>query len=165
MKIKSYKFVHSVYFLLFPYSPPISSEKACPTQLKSKMLVFIKNLWFMSNCFQEFMKWVDTQECQLFFTEKEIRFVVTRLHGRGEGELDKSSQKVKTSSCKMSKYWGCNIQHDKYNWHYYMLYMKVVMRVNLRVIITRTKIYFFYFVSLRWRMFMKLTEVIISWFM
>ena len=32
-----------------------------------------------------------------------------------EGELDKGSQNVKTSSYKINKYSGCNVQHDKYN--------------------------------------------------
>ena len=97
-------FVHSVYFLLFPYSPPISSEKGCPTQLKSKMLLFIRNLWFMSHCFQECMKWAYTQECQLSFRKKEIRFVVTRVGRWGEGELDEDRQKVQTSSYNINKY-------------------------------------------------------------
>ena len=32
-----------------------------------------------------------------------------------KGELDAGSQKVKTSSCKINKYQGYNVQHDKYN--------------------------------------------------
>ena len=35
--------------------------------------------------------------------------------GVEEGELDKASQKVKTSSYKINKYSGCNVQCDKYN--------------------------------------------------
>ena len=38
-----------------------------------------------------------------------------RGKGVGEGELDTGSQKVQTSSYKINKYSGCNIQHDKYN--------------------------------------------------
>ena len=36
-------------------------------------------------------------------TKKEVRFVVTR------GELNKGGQKVQTLSCKINKYWACNI--------------------------------------------------------
>ena len=28
------------------------------------------------------------------------------------GELEEGGQKVHTSSCKMNKYWKCNVQHD-----------------------------------------------------
>ena len=35
--------------------------------------------------------------------EKEIRFVVTRCVGYGEGELDEGGQKVQTSSFKINK--------------------------------------------------------------
>ena len=62
--------------------------------------------------------------------EKGIRFVVTRGGAWGEGEFDEGSQKVQTSSNKINKYQGCNIQHDKYNEHCCVLYMKVVKRVN-----------------------------------
>ena len=48
-------------------------------------------------------------------SEKEIRFVVTKGMGLGEGELEEGGQKVQTSSYKINKYWGCNVQHDKYN--------------------------------------------------
>ena len=30
-------------------------------------------------------------------------------------ELDRGGQKVQTSSYKISKYYGCDVQHDKYN--------------------------------------------------
>ena len=33
----------------------------------------------------------------------------------GEGELDEGSQKVQTSSYRINKYLGYNVQHDKYN--------------------------------------------------
>ena len=33
----------------------------------------------------------------------------------GGGELDEGGQKGQTSSYKISKYYGCNVQHDKYN--------------------------------------------------
>ena len=41
---------------------------------------------------------------------------------RGWG-LDEGSQKVQTSSYKINKYWGCNVQ-QKCNEHYCTLYMK-----------------------------------------
>ena len=41
--------------------------------------------------------------------------MVTRGEEWGEGELDEGSQKVQTSSGKISKFQGCNVQHDKYN--------------------------------------------------
>lgn len=49
------------------------------------MQVFIKNLWLMSHCFQEFMKWVDTQECQLSLREKERSDLwLAELEGGGQ---------------------------------------------------------------------------------
>ena len=45
---------------------------------------------------------------QLYFRnkliEKEIRFVITRGQGWGEGELDEGSQEVQTLSYKINKY-------------------------------------------------------------
>ena len=46
--------------------------------------------------------------------EKEIRFVVIRGRGLGEG-LDEGGQQVQTSSYKKNKYQGCTVQHDEYN--------------------------------------------------
>ena len=48
-------------------------------------------------------------------SQKKIRFLVTSGGGLGEGELDEGVQKVQTSSYKINKYQGCNIQHDKNN--------------------------------------------------
>ena len=44
-------------------------------------------------------------------SEKEIRFVDTRCKGWGKRELDEFSQKVQSSSYKISKYWDvmCNM--------------------------------------------------------
>lgn len=42
------------------------------------------------------------------------------------------SQKVQTSSYKINKYQGWDVQHDKYNEHCSVLYRKVVERVNPR---------------------------------
>ena len=47
-----------------------------------------------------------------------------------EGELNEGGQKEQTSSYKINKYWGCNVQHNRYNEHCCTLYMKVVERVN-----------------------------------
>ena len=33
----------------------------------------------------------------------------------GVGEVDEGSQKVETSSYRINKYQGCNVQHNKYN--------------------------------------------------
>ena len=52
--------------------------------------------------------------------------MVTRGGACGERKLDEDGQKVKTSSFKINKYWGCNIQHDEYNEHCCIVYMKVV---------------------------------------
>ena len=41
---------------------------------------------------------------------------------RGGGNC---SQKAQTSSYKISKYWGCNVQHDKYNQHCGVLCAKI----------------------------------------
>ena len=43
--------------------------------------------------------------------------------------LNEGSQKVQTSSYKINKSQGCNVQHDKYNQQCRTLYMKV-KRVN-----------------------------------
>ena len=32
-----------------------------------------------------------------------------------EGELEKDNQKAQVPSCQISKFKGCNEQHDKYN--------------------------------------------------
>ena len=48
--------------------------------------------------------------------------------GVGLWELDEGTQRVQTSSYKINKYEGCNVQHDKYNLHSFILYMKVVMQ-------------------------------------
>ena len=37
---------------------------------------------------------------------------------------------MQTSSYKINKHQGCNVQHGKYNEHCYMLYMRGVRRVN-----------------------------------
>ena len=55
---------------------------------------------------------------QLYFQKqihrKKIRFVVTRdTVGKMEG-LKEGSLKAQTSN-KISKYWGCNVQHDYYS--------------------------------------------------
>ena len=47
--------------------------------------------------------------------KKEIRSVVTKGRGWGEGELNESGQNVLTSSYKINKYQGCNVQHDDYS--------------------------------------------------
>ena len=31
------------------------------------------------------------------------------------GEMDEGDQKVQTSSCGISKSWGCNVQHGEYS--------------------------------------------------
>ena len=48
--------------------------------------------------------------------EKEMRFVVIRGEGEGEGKLDEGSQNVQTSSNKINMYQECNnAQGDKCN--------------------------------------------------
>ena len=51
--------------------------------------------------------------------------MITR--GGGGGKMDEDSQKVQNYNSKISKYYECNVQCDKYNKHQYfnMLYMKV----------------------------------------
>ena len=41
--------------------------------------------------------------------------MVTRGEEGEVGELDEGGQKVQTSSYKINKYQGCDVQHDKYN--------------------------------------------------
>ena len=43
------------------------------------------------------------------------RLVVARGRGWVVGEMDEDGQKVPTFSDKMSKSWGCNVQHDDYS--------------------------------------------------
>ena len=43
------------------------------------------------------------------------RLVVARHRGKGEGEINEGDWKVQTSSYKIDKVWGCNIQHDGYS--------------------------------------------------
>ena len=47
--------------------------------------------------------------------EKEIRFVVTKDGWWGEAELDELSQKIQSSSYKLSKYQACNVPYDNYS--------------------------------------------------
>ena len=42
-----------------------------------------------------------------------MRFVDTEVGQWEEGELDEGSQKIQTTSYKISKYQGYNVQHDK----------------------------------------------------
>ena len=45
--------------------------------------------------------------------------------------IGKDGQKAQTSSCKTTKFGECNLQHDDYSQRYYVIYLKVVERVNL----------------------------------
>lgn len=47
--------------------------------------------------------------------------------GRG-GEVD---QRIKSSSYKMSRFWGSNIQHGDYSEQYCIIYLEVAERVDL----------------------------------
>lgn len=59
--------------------------------------------------------------------ETENRLVVARgVGGMGEGD-----QKVQTSSYKINKVWGWNVQHGDYSKHNFA-HLKVVKRVDLK---------------------------------
>lgn len=45
-------------------------------------------------------------------------------------KLDEVGQKIRSSSHKVSKHWGCNVQHDDYSYHSLMVYFKAVKRVS-----------------------------------
>ena len=47
--------------------------------------------------------------------KRSIRPVVTKGEGWGERKLEKGGQKVQTSSYKINKYQGCNVQHEDYS--------------------------------------------------
>ena len=47
--------------------------------------------------------------------DTEHRSVVAKGGRWGLGEMGEGSQKVYTSSYKINKSWGCNIQHDNYS--------------------------------------------------
>lgn len=38
-----------------------------------------------------------------------------RIAGEGGGAMGEGSQKVPTSSYKIDKFWGCNVQHGDYS--------------------------------------------------
>ena len=61
--------------------------------------------------------------------ERYIIPVVTRNResgGWGKGLFDEGGQKIQSSSYKISKSWGCNIEH------LLMIYRKVIKRVDLK---------------------------------
>ena len=41
-------------------------------------------------------------------------------------------QKVETSSYKINRFWGCNVQHGDYSQQYCIAYLKVARRVDLK---------------------------------
>ena len=49
--------------------------------------------------------------------------------GRGVGEM---SQKIQTCSYKISKSWGCDLQHGDYSYQYCIVYLKVAERIDLK---------------------------------
>lgn len=57
--------------------------------------------------------------------------------------MDESSQKAQTSSYKISKYEGCNVQHDKYDQHFYITYERNVREEILGVLMMRKKYIYF----------------------
>ena len=59
--------------------------------------------------------YVESRETK--FIETEVICVVARggRCGMGDGGLGEGGQKIKTSSFKVSKFWGCNVQHDDYS--------------------------------------------------
>lgn len=52
---------------------------------------------------------------------------------------------LQTSSYKINEYWGCNVQHDKYNSHSCVVYMEVVKRANPKSSHHIHKCYFYFF--------------------
>ena len=51
---------------------------------------------------------------------------------RRMGEVEESVQGVQSSSYKMNKFWGCDVQHGDYCWKYCTAYLKVAKRVDLK---------------------------------
>ena len=43
----------------------------------------------------------------------------------GEKRMSEDGQRIQTSSRKMSKFWGSNVQHVEYGSHYCIVYLKV----------------------------------------
>lgn len=41
-------------------------------------------------------------------------------------ELDEGDQKIQIASCKINKYWGCNVELDHCSRQRYMVYLRVV---------------------------------------
>ena len=78
--------------------------------------------------------------------KREIRFVVTIGGSLGEGNLDEGCQNIWTSSYKVAKYRGCNVQRD------YIIDTAVCSTWEwiLRVLITRKKKIFFFFLWPHW---------------
>ena len=48
--------------------------------------------------------------------DTENRLLVARGGESVVGEMDEKSQKVQSSSYKINKSWGCNVQHADYSW-------------------------------------------------
>ena len=50
----------------------------------------------------------------------------------GGGEMDERSQKVQTSSYKINKPWGCDIQQGEYSQKHFIAYLKIAKTANLK---------------------------------
>ena len=48
------------------------------------------------------------------------------------GKMGEGGQKVQSSSYKINKSWGCNIQHGNCSYYYCIAYLKVAKRVDLK---------------------------------
>lgn len=61
--------------------------------------------------------------------EAEIRFVFAKVRGR-MGKLREDVQKVQTSSCRIKKYWGYNVQHGSCDEQFCIVDLRVAKRVS-----------------------------------
>ena len=62
--------------------------------------------------------------------------------------LDEGSHKVQTSTCKINKYWGCNVQHDNYTSYCSTVYLKAAERVDPKSSHHKGKENFFFLVTI-----------------
>ena len=63
-------------------------------------------------------------------SQKLSKLVVAR--GKGVREMGEGGQRVQTSSYKMNKFRGCNIQHGDHSYQCCIVYLKVAKRVSLK---------------------------------
>lgn len=76
------------------------------------------------------IKQTNEQKTELVDTENEL--AIARGQGSGVNKMVEVGRKVPTFSYKTSKSWGHNVGYGDYSFQYYVVYLKVPKRVNLK---------------------------------